>query len=54
MKKGGVGGIHLANTPGLAGAEARPYSGQGDLRLTPEGSRHMVLRKIEVEIGNSG
>jgi hypothetical protein len=26
---------------------------QGNLRLTPEGGRHMVLRKDKVEIGNS-
>ena len=30
-----------------------PTSGQGNLRLTPEGGRHMVLRKDKVEIGNS-
>ena len=29
-----------------------PTSGQGNLRLTPEGGRHMVLRKDKVEIGN--
>ena len=28
-------------------------SGQGNLRLTPEGGRHMVLRKDKVGIGNS-
>jgi hypothetical protein len=26
----------------------------GDLRLTPEGGRHMVLRKGRVEMGNCG
>jgi hypothetical protein len=30
-----------------------PTSGQGSLRLTPEGGRHIVLRKDKVEIGNS-
>ena len=30
-----------------------PTSGQGNLRLTPEGGTHMVLRKDKVEIGNS-
>jgi hypothetical protein len=34
---------------------ATPTSGQGNLRLTPEGGAHMVLRKNKdkVEIGNS-
>jgi hypothetical protein len=30
-----------------------PTSGQSNLRLTPVGGRDMVLRKDEVEIGNS-
>ena len=34
--------------------DRHPTCGQGDLGLTPEGGRHMVLRKDEVEIGNSG
>ena len=31
----------------------RPGQSEGNLRLTPEGGRHMVLRKDKVEIGNS-
>ncbi len=34
-------------------AHLPPNCGHGDPSLTPEGGRHMVLRKDKVEIGNS-
>jgi hypothetical protein len=34
-------------------AAMRPEGGYVDLNLTREGSRHMVLRRDRVEIGNS-
>jgi hypothetical protein len=38
----------------LAGAEVRPYSRHGGLRLTGDGGGRMVLRKVGVEIGIFG
>ena len=56
LAQGGDSGARSRPVSGKLSNEPRlpPNRGQGDLSLTREGGRHIVLRKDEVEFRNSG